>query len=302
MQCTLPPVRTYFYEMWQHKASLLGSILAIVSLSLAHYAGFLMKVPLQIVAVAGMPLAKGVTATFLFYIFFCAVSARVFTSMLLLVVLPFLALSNRLESGFNRKIDWAHQRRFVRTHTQIIKWEGQIWIAIQSLLFLLLMLAIYVKFTITWISGAGLFTSIVLVLLSGLVRSGFFLQPSPSTFLRKIKKRPARSGRAVSAAFVTITAAFIIVAFFMGFMRASLLRNQETQMTIIKDFTGMATVIASSEGALLLLQKQGAELRYIYSTPEFTTSIETKPVFPPIGSNLGVKVTPNPSINMDAVR
>lgn len=284
MQFTFPPGRTWFYEVWHHKASVLGAVLAIISLSLAHYAGFLMNVPLQIVAVAGMSLAKGVTATFLFYMFFCAVFARVFTSMLQLVVLPFLALTDRLERGFSRKMDWTHQRRFVRSHTQTIKWEGHIWIAIQAFLFLLLMLGIYVEFTITWISGVGLFTSIVLVLLSGLVRSGFFLQPSPSTFSRKIKKRPARSGRAASAAFVTITAALILVAFFMGGMRASLLRDQEPQMTMTKDFTGMATVIASSEGALLLFQKQGIELRYIYSTPEFTTSIETKPVFPPIGS------------------
>lgn len=284
MQFTFPPGRTWFYEVWHHKASVLGGVLAIISLSLAHYAGFLMKVPLQIVAVAGMPLAKGVTATFLFYLFFCAVFARVLTSMLQLVVLPFLALTDRLERGFSRKMDWTHQRRFVRSHTQTIKWEGYIWIAIQALLFLLLLLGIYVKFTITWISGVGLFTSIVLALLSGLLRSGFFLQPSPSIFSRKIKKRPARSGRAASAAFVTITAAFIIVAFFMGGMRASLLRDQEPPMTMTKDFTGMATVIASSEGALLLFQKQGIEFRYIYSTPEFTTSIETKPVFPPIGS------------------
>ena len=284
MQFIFPSSRNWFYEMWHHKASVLGGVLAIISLSLAHYAGFLMKVPLQIVAVAGMPLAKGVTATFLFYMFFCAVFARVLTSMLQLVVLPFLALTDRLERGFSRKMDWRHQRRFVRSHTQIIKWEGHIWFAIQALLFLLLMLGIYVKFTITWVSGVGLFTSIVLVFLSGLVRSGFFLQPSPGTFSRKFKRRPARSGRAASAAFVTIAAALIIVAFFMGGMRASLLRDQEPQMTLTKDFTGMATVIASSEGALLLFQKQGIELRYIYSTPEFVTSMETKPVFPPIGS------------------
>lgn len=284
MQFTFPPDRTWFYEVWHHKASILGGVLALISLSLAHYAGFLTNVPLQIVAVAGMPLAKGVTATFLFYVFFCAVFARVLTSMLQLVVLPFLALTDRLERGFRRKMDWKHQRRFVRSHTQTIKWEGHIWIGIQAVFFLLLMLGVYVKFTITWISGFGLFASIVLVLLSGLVRSGFFLQPSPSVFSRKIRKRTARSGRAASAAFVTITAALIIVAFFLGSMRASLLRDQEPQATKTNDFTGMATVVASSEGALLLFQKLGDERRYIYFTPEFATSKETKPVFPPIGS------------------
>lgn len=284
MHFTPPPSGTWFSEVWHHKASILGGVLAIISLSLAHYAGFLMNVPLQIVAVAGMPLAKGVTATFLFYVFFCAVFARVLISMLQLVVLPFLALTDRLERGFSRKMNWEHQRRFVRSHSLTIKWEGSIWIAIQAVLFLLLMLGIYAKFTINWISGVGLFASIVFVLLSGLVRSGFFLQPSPSTFSRKIRQRPARSGRAASATFVTVTAALVVVAFFMGSMRASLLRDQESQATKTNDFTGMATVIASSEGALLLFQKQGDERRYIYVTPEFTTSIETKPVFAPIGS------------------
>jgi len=55
-------------------------------------------------------------------------------------------------------------------------------------------------------------------------------------------------------------------------------------MTVTKEFAGMATVIASSEGALLMFQKQGDALRYIYLAPEFVTSIESKPVFPPIGS------------------
>lgn len=276
--------RSWFHEAWHHKTSMLGGVLAIVSLSLAHYAGFLMKVPLQIVAVAGLPLAKGVTATFLFYVFFCAVFARVLTSVFQLVVLPCLAMSDRLERGFRRKMDWSHQRRFVRSHSQIIKWEGTVWMAIQALLFLLLMLAIYVKFTITWISGVGLVISIVLVILSGLFRSGFFLQPKPRTFIRKIKTRRVRSGRAASAAFVTTTAALIIVAFFMGGMRASLLRDQEPQTVVTKELTGLASVIASSEGTLLLYQKQGVELRYIYFSPEFTASVETKPVFPSIGA------------------
>jgi hypothetical protein len=243
-----------------------------------------MKVPLQIVAVAGLPLAKSVTTTFLFYVFFCAVFARVLTSMFQLVALPFLTATDRLERGVHRAMNWSHQRRFVHSHTETIKWEGYIWIILQAGLFLLVMLAIYVKFTMTWLSGVGLFTSIIFVVLSGLVRAGFFLQPSPSIFIKKIKRRPAYSGRAVSATFVTATAALIVTAFFMGSMRANLLRNDEPHMIVTKEFTGNANVIASADGALLLFQKQGDEFRYIYSSPEFTASMETKPAFPPIGA------------------
>jgi len=272
--------RNWLNAAWHHKAPIFGGVLAVISLSLTHYAGFLMTFPPQVVAVAGLPLAKGVTATFLFYVFLCTVSARVLTSMLQLITLPFFAVSDRLERGLRRKMDWAHQRRFVRSHSQTIKWEGFFWIAVQAFFFLLLMLGIYVRFTITWVSGIALFTSIVFVILSGLVRAKFFLQPKPRIFSRKIKTRPARYGHAVSAAFVTATAFLIVVAFFLGGMRASLLRDQVPQMTVTKEFTGMATVIASSEGALLMAQKQGEDLRYVYSSPEFSTTIEAKPVFP----------------------
>jgi|GEM_PF-838347 len=275
----------WLHETWQRKTSLLSGALAILSLSLAHYAGFLMKVPLQIVAVAGLPLAKGVTATFLFYVLFCAVFARVLTSMFQLVALPFLTATDRLELGLRRKMTWLHQRRFVRSHKETIKWEGYIWVILQAAIFLLVMLAIYVKFTMTWFSGVGLFTSIIFVVLSGLVRAGFFLQPSPSIFIKKIKRRPAYSGRAASATFVTATAALIVTAFFMGSMRASLLRNDEPHMIVTREFTGNANIIASTEGALLLFQKQGDEFRYIYSTPEFTASMETKPIFSSVDSN-----------------
>ncbi|MYN09202.1 hypothetical protein [Pseudoduganella aquatica] len=275
--------RGWFHEAWHHKTSVIGGILAIISLSLAHYAGFLMKVPLQIVAVAGMPLVRGVTATFLFYVFFCAVFARVLASILQLAVLPFIAVTDRIDPAFHRKMDWPHQRRFVRSHSRTIKWEGLIWIGIQSLMFLLMMLSIYVEFAGTWTSVAGLFASIVLVILTGLLRAGFFLQPKPKTFINKIKARRVRAGRASSAAFVTATAALIIIAFFMGVMRAHLLRDQQEHPIVTKEFSGKAAVIASADGALLLLQKQGAEMRYIYSTAEFTASIETKSVFPPLG-------------------
>ncbi|WP_062066415.1 hypothetical protein [Cellvibrio sp. OA-2007] len=282
MQVNSLPNRSWLHQVWNYKTSIIGGFLAIVSLSLAHYAGFLMKVPLHIVAVAGMPLAKSVTATFLFYLFFSAVSARVITSMLQLILLPFFAVLDRLEPGFRRRMNRADQRRFVRSHSRTIKWEGYIWLIIQALFFLLLMLGIYVKFSINLANGVALFASLAFIILSGLVRSGFFLQPKLHTFIRKIKSRPARSGRAVSGAFVTVTGALIIISFLLGGMRANLLREQEPHFVMTKEFSGRATVIASAEGSLLLFQKEGSELRYIYFSTDFTATIETKPVFSPL--------------------
>lgn len=276
---------SWIYQITKYKTSILGGIFAIISLSLSHYAGFLMKVPLQIVSVAGGPLAKGVTATFLFYVFFCAVSARVVSSIFQIVLLPMFVLNDRMEGGIRRKMTWRNQRRFVRFHTQTIKREGYYWLCFQAILFLLFMLAIYVKFSMTWVSGLSLLLALIMIVLSGLVRSGFFLQPSLLTFIRKNRTRPVRLGRAASATFVTASSALVVIAFILGGMRASLLRDQNSNLILTKEFKGMATIIASSDNNLLLFQKQGKDFRYIYSAAEFTASIETAPVFSPLGGN-----------------
>lgn len=64
----------------------------------------------------------------------------------------------------------------------------------------------------------------------------------------------------------------------------NLFNSKDPQMTLPNDFTDSATAIEGSEGAPFLFQKQGVELRYIYSTTKFTTSIEAKPVFPSLDS------------------
>lgn len=147
------------------------------------------------------------------------------------------------------------------------------------------MLAVYVKFSMTWISGLSLLAALIMIVLSALVRSGFFLQPNLRTFIRKNRTRPVRLGRAVSATFVTTAAALIVVAFIFGGMRASLLRDQNSNFIITQEFKGMAAVIASSDNNLLLFQKQDENFRYIYSAVTFTVTFETAPVFSPIGEN-----------------
>lgn len=262
---------------WNQKSAVLIGVMALLSLSMAHYAGFLMSVPLSIVAVAGPTLAGGVTATFLFYMFFCLVIARVLAAMMQLITLPVLPLIDRIAYGFALPMTWEQRRRFVRKHTETITWEGGVWALVRLILFLLCMLALYVEFTMTWVTALVLLGSVMSVVLSGLFKAGFALQLKPRTFFRKIKTRPTRMGGIASAAFVTITGASVITGFLMGGMRAELLRSQQPHMVTAKDFKGMAAIIASSNGSLLLYQKQDEERRYIYTAPEFSASWESRP-------------------------
>ena len=217
-------------QAWTNKLSVIGGVFALASLSLAHYAGFLMVFPLPILAIAGLTLAKGVTATFLFYVFFTAICARVFTSLFVLLLLPVWTLADRHQGGSRKLLNFSYQHRFVRLHTRTIKSEGYIWLLMQALIFVFFMLITYVEFSITWRIGTVLCVFSILFILSGLVRSGFFLQPRMSIFINKTKHRPARSSRVAIAVFGTVTGTLIIVSFCLGFMRSTLLRNQTPQM------------------------------------------------------------------------
>lgn len=270
---------TWISHLLRHKASVIGGIFAIISLSLSHYAGFLSNVPLQIVSVAGSPLAKSVTTTFLFHMFFCAVFARVITSVLQVVILPYFILNDRIEAGMRSKMSLANLKRFIRAHKRTIKWEGVVWTGLQFIIFLLLVLGIYIKFSLNWISGVGIFVALILITVTGLVRAEFFLQPKIRVFFRKCRRRPSRAGKLTSAVFATATVTLVIVAFLLGVMRASLLRDQKEYAVITREFNGIASVIASSGDEILFFQKKDGEFRYVYSAPNFTVSFESKPVF-----------------------
>ena len=131
--------RRILSQAWNYKLSAIGGVFALASLSLAHYAGFLMVFPLPILAIAGLTLAKGVTATFLFYVFFIAICARVFTSLFVLFLLPVWTLVDRCQRVSRKLLNFSSQRRFVRSHTRTINSEGYFWLLMQALMFVLRM-------------------------------------------------------------------------------------------------------------------------------------------------------------------
>ena len=113
----------------------------------------------------------------------------------------------------------------VRQHSETIRLEGHVWPLFQIPLFLIILLGLYVDFTLNWTSGILIAISMVLGMASYLVRFGFFLQPKPVIFVQKVRERVVRYGKVASAAFVTTSASFVIVAFIMGSLRADLLQT-----------------------------------------------------------------------------
>lgn len=259
-----------------HKGRLFNTFFALAAISFAHYAGFIMELPLQIMAASGGALVTGVTATFVFYVALCAVVSRVGIGMVQPFLLLFLVGAGRAEQGY-RLASWKKKRKFVRSYNNLMDNEGYYWLGAQVLFFVTLMPALYLKFTLTWKSGLGLLIVLLFISLAVLFRARFLLSLSWTFFMRRFKKRTASKTNVASALFVTIASALVVASFIMGSMRMAFLKSAQPQQITNEYFTGYANLIASSGSSTLLYEHADGKARYIYATPSYALAVESAP-------------------------
>lgn len=259
-----------------HKGRILTSLLAIASVSLAHYAGFVIGLPLQIVAAAGGAMAPGVTTTFLFYVALCVVLARVAVGVLQIFLLPQVLFTDRAEHGYKLQ-GIRKKRKYIRSYNRLQRNEGYIWFGLQALIFIACLLGLYIDFKFTWQSGVAVLLALFFIALSGAFRARFLLILNWTLFIKRIKHRNSFRLNAASAVFVTIASALVITSFFIGSMRMSMLKKANPQQITNQYFAGYAKLLASSGSSTLLFEEDENRARYIYATSEYALAIESKP-------------------------
>ena len=257
-----------------HKGRILNFVFAIASISLAHYAGFISELPLQIVAAAGGTMASGVTATFLFYVALCAVLARVTVGILQLFLLPQLFFTDRAGHGFKLQ-GIGNIRKYVRSYNRLLHNEGYIWLSLQVIIFLICLLGLYIDFNLSWKSVLVISLALLVITLSGAFRTRFLLFLHWKPFIKRIRQRNSFRLNVASAAFVTIASALVITSFFIGQMRMTLLKTENSQQIINPYFVGYAKLLASSGSSTLLFEEDKGNERYIYTTREYALASES---------------------------
>lgn len=258
-----------------HKGRALTSFFAIASMSLAHYAGFVMELPLQIISAAGSTLVPGVTTTFLFYVALCAVLARVTIGFLQVPMLAQFILFDRIEHGktlHNTK----KKRKYVRSYNKLLRNEGYIWLGLQATSFVILLCILYIDLSITWKPAIGIFIAISLVALSGAFRSKLLLILSWEIFIKRVKNRSAFRLNVGSASFITLASALVVTSFALGAMRMTNLKNATPQQISNHYYSGYANLLASSGNTTLAYEKKDGNVRYIFTTPDYAVGVESK--------------------------
>lgn len=259
-----------------HKGRLLNTFFALAAISLAHYAGFILWLPLQIMAASGGALAAGVTATFVFYVALCAVVSRVVIGMVQPFLLLYLVGAGRVEQGYSLQ-SWKKKRKFVRSYNNLMDNEGYYWLSAQVLLFVTFLPTIYLEFTLTWKSGLGLLIVLFFISLVVLLRARFLLSLSWTFFVRRFENRTASKNNMASALLVSIASALVVASFVMGSMRMASLKSAQPQQITNEYFTGYANLIASSGSSTLLYEHAEGKARYIYVTSDYALAVESTP-------------------------
>ena len=271
-------------NLYPNKGRVVGAVISVVSISLAHYAGFLSKVPLQIVAASGANLILGVTATFIFYISFSAILARVIVWFFLPFLLLLFVATGRAEHGFKLK-GMSKKKKFVKNYNGMIENENLIVLLAQLGMFALIMPGLYLDPKFSWSSATLFVVVLFLVVLSGLFRAKFLLLFNIDSYMKRLKKRSDEKINAVSAALFTAITALVVSSYAMGLMRVNMLTMSEPQQITNRYFIGYANLLASSGSSALVYEKADGKARYMYLTADYALAVESEPKsFPLLGS------------------
>lgn len=256
-----------------YKRKIVMAVLAVFSISLAHYAGFVMQLPLPILAAAGSAMAPGVTAAFLFYLALCSIFARVMVSVMQFIYLPGMIIVDRVR--FGKLISIQKKRKYVRTYHELLQKEGLLWFSAQIFITVVGMFAVYANVPATLRTGFIILISVLLVAVAILFRARYFLILKTGRFIERWNKSSTFRANTATAMMVTLPAVLVVIAFVSGALRIKLLENTEPQQVTNCYFSGYARLLVSSGSASLLLQETGQKKRYIYSTPEYVVSVES---------------------------
>lgn len=233
-----------------------------------------MHLPLQIIAAIGGTFAPGVASIFLFYLVLCGILARVAIGIYQAIVFPIFAFFDRIRFGKNLN-NFKKKKEYIRTYNTLLENEIYIWMFFQFAIFLILLIALYIKYeSFAW--EILLLIFILPAILSTLIRTRLFVLIKFRNFKKRIKYRHNFRLDVGSALFTTITSVLVVISFTLGSLRMSMLRNAQPQQFSSSSFSGYANLLCSWGNSSLIYEKNGKNERYIYITENFSLGIESK--------------------------
>lgn len=249
-------------------------IITIISISTAHYAGYIKDLPPQLSIAGGSTLAAGVTTTFIFIATVAVVLSRIIAIFTYAMILVASDLLFSLELWAKRAKKMKYKRLSIRRHQCLIKRESILSFFIQVPAFLLLMFNFYVKGSSYMPSLIWLFVFIILML-------GLINRLGLSIFnLRRIYKKIGNKshiefqGSTLVHVFLVILGSLTIVSYLAGEARIKHVLNLDAVTIETGYYNGKAQLLISTGEVYLLREAQLDKNQFILLSPESIIRID----------------------------
>lgn len=270
------------HNFWRTKKGWISATLTLTSMSMAHYIGFVLELPKELIAAAGHSLILDVTGPFILYLLLSIGFSRVLTGFLYFLAPLALVIGDRLQAG-GKKLTWPEGRKFIRSHNGSMFAEPYALSLIQLIFAIALLFTLYIGFRLSLNTGIALFAYAFIVFLAILLRAGIFNRLRIFHSLRLLPKRRIYREKFLLAFFVAAASALVILSFSVGYERMRLLMSTPDRQIATRHYSGYAKFLAGSDGMLLIVENSTNGRRFILFKPNYAMGIEDKKAaFPPL--------------------
>lgn len=243
--------------------SAVKSGLALLSIMVTHYAGFLYKLPSAIVSVAAVEFFPTFSALFIFYLTFCYATARVFGFLFSQVgVVGYIFFS----SAVYRYGRYVRVKKYLKTYKARSEEESNFYLISVGIVFSLLFLIAYVRPVSFEFSSFFIFC-VAVIFISAVLKTDILVLRFRSVVRRLINERRLKYRREMIASYMfVVVGMFLALSYYAGVLRFERLERERAVEYASDYLVGDLKILMSNKDAVLAIEDSEEFFTYVYAS------------------------------------
>ncbi|MDR8016016.1 hypothetical protein [Ectopseudomonas guguanensis] len=237
--------------------------LALLSIVVTHYAGFLYKLPSAIVSVAAVEFFPAFSAIFIFYLTFCYATARVFGFLFSqLAVVGYIFVSGMIY----RYGRYVRVKKYLKAYKARSEEENNFYLISVAAMFLGLFLIVYVRPVSFELSGFFIFC-VVIIFISAILKTDVLVLRFGSVLRRLFNERRLKYRREMIASYMfVVVGIFLALSYYAGTLRFERLEREKVVEYTSDNLVGDLKILISSKDAVLAIEDNEEFFTYVYAS------------------------------------
>jgi hypothetical protein len=241
----------------------LKGVLALLSVVVTHYAGFLYKIPSVMISVAAVEFFPTFSALFAFYLAFSYATARVFGFLLSqIAAISYISVGSIVfRYGKFLKI-----KRYLKLYKDRMKEENNLYWVFVVLLFCLFFSFAYVRAVTFEFSGFFIFC-VVVIFVAAVLKTDILVISPMSIARRAVNKLRLKYRREMLASYMFVLVGIVLaLSYYTGVLRFERLQGEKAVEFKSSGFNGSIKILISNADAVLAIEENDEVFSYVYAS------------------------------------